>query len=92
MPDGEIPYSTAFDIALSEVEAKRLRPEQALRVGNTILQKNRPDLIFPDFVRVCPTDSTYSLGPIAAENPELVVLSKKIGDYVQAYCMQRPET
>ncbi len=83
-----MPYSTAFDIALNEVEAGRLTEEEAIVIGKSILQANKPDLLIPSYV-YCPVHVNYFLGNTSSKNKELVELSENFAAYVESMCVER---
>lgn len=49
LPDGVIPFHSAFEIALSELKVGRLKIPQVIRVGKAVLDQNDSDLIIPYF-------------------------------------------
>jgi len=49
LPEGVIPFHSAFEIALEELKAGRLKIPQVIRVGKAVLEQDDPDLIIPYF-------------------------------------------
>ncbi|MBS1963032.1 MAG: DUF2183 domain-containing protein [Bdellovibrionales bacterium] len=49
LPDGVIPFHSALEIALAELEAGRLKIPQVSRVGKAIVDHGDPDQIIPYF-------------------------------------------
>ena len=85
LPSGVTPFVTAFDVALEETEKGRLRPEQALMVGEAVLKAPQKDLIFPSF-KNCPKSFNLPLGPIASQDLRLVEMRQQILNRVHSYC------
>ena len=94
LPLGVIPFVTAFDLALHEVEAGRLHAKQAARVGQVILDSDQPEDLFPSF-KVCPAEYSYhmggnlGLGPVASADPDLVAMALQVKTYIQFLCKHR---
>lgn len=59
LPSGVIPFHSAFEIALSELTAGRMKIPQAARIGKAVLDQRNPDLIIPYFAAL-PTDIELS--------------------------------
>lgn len=59
LPAEVIPFHSAFEIALAELAAGRLKIPQVSRVGKAILDQRDPDLIIPYFAAP-PKDITFS--------------------------------
>lgn len=55
LPEGVIPFHSAFEIALAELDAGRIKIPQAARIGKTILDQRDSELIIPYFAAL-PTD------------------------------------
>lgn len=88
IPAQLIPYLTSFDLALHEVEAEHLTPEEAASVGSFILSAHRPEELIPSFQH-CPTEITFKLGKIAMTHPALVQISKEVEQLVRGICQAR---
>lgn len=87
LPDGVIGYATAFEVALNELEDARLTPLQTMEVGKAILNSDRFDLLFPNFVK-CPMDLSFGLGSVGQGLPELVALSNALERKIVTYCWE----
>ena len=72
LPDGMEPFHTAYEIALSEMTAGRLTPEQVIRVGHAIANAQDLDHVIPYFA-VCPENISS-----APTFPELADIHSKI--------------
>lgn len=53
LPDGVIGFHTAFELALEEHKAGRLKIPQVARVGKAVLEEKNPNFVIPYFA-VCP--------------------------------------
>ncbi len=99
LPGGVIPFVSAFDIALHEVEAGRLSYERAIELGNSIVNSGHPELILPNF-KDCPKRFSYSddpkdpyyLGPVVSSSSELLATSYLVAAYIRHYCNFRKES
>jgi len=81
-------FYTAFDIAYSEVKAKRLKVESALKVAHDILKETRFSNIIPDFA-VCPTEppsEIYNLKDLATQDPKLIRTAARIWGKILKTC------
>lgn len=63
LPEGVIPFHTAFEIAYAELQAKRMKVPQVARVGKAILDQKNPDLIIPYFA-VAPDGLPLEIHPM----------------------------
>lgn len=94
LPDGVVGYTSAFDLALHEVEAGRIQPEAAIHLGEVIVNTQHPELLFPYF-KVCPEDDSLLVGlspdlwPVTSANAELVAESQKVSAFIRSYCIKR---
>jgi phosphatidate phosphatase APP1 len=91
LPEGTIPYVTAFDIALHEFEAKRITSEQVVEVGKAILNTNQKDQIFPYF-KHCPKDFSYKDVPVAQtaevqKDANLQGLIRSVEEFISKTCI-----
>jgi phosphatidate phosphatase APP1 len=50
LPEGIVPFHTAFEIALSELAQGRLKIPQVARIGKAIMEHTDADLLIPYFV------------------------------------------
>ncbi len=91
LPEGAIGYYTAFEVALHEVIDQRLRPEQALRVGERLMKVEDYRELFPQF-SVCPHSLDELALPEAAGvmHPELRELSDRVASHLLSLCWNRP--
>ena len=81
-------YYTAFEVALSEVEAERLTPAQAVEVGKVIVSDaTKPETVFPAFAE-CPKVLTYD-PKYKNSDPALIDMKQKVQARVQTICAQR---
>ncbi len=59
LPEGIVPFHSAFEIALAEVAAGRLKVPQVARIGKAVLDQKDSDLIVPYFA-AAPSDLEIS--------------------------------
>lgn len=80
LPEGVIPFHTAFEIAYAELRANRLKIPQVSRIGKAILEQKNPDLIIPYFA-VSPSGLDLDIHPqLQNIQNSLHVLLSKIHD------------
>lgn len=72
LPAGIIPFHSAFEIALSELAAGRMKIPQVARIGKAVLDQRNSDLIIPYFAAL-PVDIELS-----SSFPTLEKLSEQI--------------
>jgi hypothetical protein len=85
LPEGVIPFTSAFDIALHEYEKGRLSLTSVMRVGHAVMTQGGEDRLFPSF-KVCPKVFSSILGPHALTDHTLGELTQKIDYYIQEFC------
>jgi hypothetical protein len=83
LPSDTNPFITAFDIAARETEAGRLNTNQALHVGEHVLQAEEEEII-PDYA-YCPT----KLAEPALRDTELQDTALRIRERVLSICANR---
>jgi hypothetical protein len=90
LPAGVTGIYTAFDMALGELEAGRLRPEQAVAVGEAILNEPEAKHIFPSFSH-CPKEELplMTAGPAASANTNVMSMKKLVEERVLEICQRR---
>ncbi|NBU21934.1 DUF2183 domain-containing protein [bacterium] len=88
LPGQVSPFRTAFDVALVEVENGRLTADQAIRVGDAVLNAESKGLIFPSF-KHCPRNPDSLMGPISSKDFRLVQLNEQILNRIHSYCAPR---
>jgi hypothetical protein len=91
LPSDVVPYDTAMDIALREMEIGHIRADQAIRVGKAVLSEGRRDsekLVLK--YNFCP-DSFESYRPQSAfgKEREAYELNAKIQERIQSICKDR---
>ncbi len=72
LPEGVIPFYSAFEIALSEIAAGRLKIPQVERIGKSILDQSDSDLIIPYF----------AVAPQANESLQAFPTLEKLGEQI----------
>ena len=72
LPEGVVPYHSAFEIALAELAAGRLKIPQVSRVGTAIIEHRSADQIIPYFAS----------NPVAVAIPEIYPTLEKIVDRI----------
>lgn len=81
VPEGSIPFFTAFDLACAELASKRLTNEQVLRVGEAVLRVEKNSRLIPKFSLKPPTQYVPFLSIV---DQTLVDLWKKIHTKIEA--------
>jgi hypothetical protein len=91
LPSELTPFFTAYEVALHEAIAQRLKPSQVVRVGERLLKVKEYNEIFPEFA-VCPHSFAELSLPEAAlvMYPELRALSTQVGEHLIHLCWKRP--
>jgi hypothetical protein len=90
MPSGAVSYFTAFDIALRELAADRLRIEDVERVGRIVLAAKKYGSVFPDYA-VCPHKNSelgYDQIP-SSHDPVVEALKDQVADHLVKMCIDR---
>lgn len=80
-PESTIRFYTAFDIAVNEYKLQRLSISELEKVGNSITNESRVDLLFPTYA-ICPKDYT----PCDETQTETKSICDKVQTHVRALC------
>lgn len=84
IPSDQIPFTTAFDIAINEFNNDRLEYESAISIGMTVLLEKKSEKIIPQFMN-CDSNSVS----LPSKEPSIEIISKKIEFKILKICESR---
>lgn len=89
--DGELPYDTAYDVALYEFMAGRMSSEQAQHIGESVLGIEDDDEIMMPWA-FCPVHGEdLTSARFKNLSPELSALQEALSDRIVRICTQRED-